>query len=146
MTESKTNQALILSGLTELAAGALTGWPYALAISDPDRARALGIRSVPRLRQWHLDLIALGALSVLVGTAVPDLPRRVALPLAVGSWTNASAFGLLAFRPQAAEGRAYRSAVAASFAIVSWAFTSLNLMAYRRRRERASGQRSGSPR
>jgi hypothetical protein len=99
MKQSQTNQALVLSGLTELAAGVLTGWPYALAISDPDRARALGIRSVPRLR----------------------------------SWTNAGAFGLLAFRPQAGECRAYRSAVAASFATVTRAFTSLNFLAYRRR-------------
>jgi hypothetical protein len=134
MNQSRANEALVLSGLTELAAGALTGWPYALAISDPDRGRVLGIRSLPRLRQWHLDLIALGGLSVLVGTAVPDLPRRVAVPLAIGSWTNASAFGLLAFRPQAVDGRAYRSAVTASFAIVTWGFTSLTLLAYRRRR------------
>ena len=68
-----TNDMLVLSGLTELATGALTGWPYALAINDADKARKLGVRSVPRLRQWHLDLIALGSLSVLIGTAVPDL-------------------------------------------------------------------------
>lgn len=30
---------LVLSGLTELATGALTGWPYALAINDADKAR-----------------------------------------------------------------------------------------------------------
>jgi hypothetical protein len=40
-------------------------------ISDPGLVRRLGIRSTPRLRQWHLDLIAHGSLSVLVGTAVP---------------------------------------------------------------------------
>jgi hypothetical protein len=127
---------LVLSGLTELAAGALTGWPCALAISDADRARQLGIRSTPRLRQWHLDLIALGGLSVLVGTAVHDLPRRIAWPLAAACSTNASAFGLLAFRPQAAEQPAYRVAVAASFTAVSWGFTSLAALAFPRRRQR----------
>jgi hypothetical protein len=128
----RTNDALVLSGLTELAVGALTGWPYALAMADRERAKRLGIRSVPRLRQWHLDLIALGALSVLVGTAVPELPRRIALPLAIGCWTNASAFGLLAFKPEAAEHPAYRAAVGGSFATVSFGFTSLAGLATRR--------------
>ena len=64
-----TNQTMLLSGLSELALGALTGWPYALAISDPERAKRLGIRSTPRMRQWHLDLIALGSLTVLASRA-----------------------------------------------------------------------------
>ena len=68
-TRAKTNELLVLSGVTELAVGALTGWPYALAVYDRDKVRKLRIRSVPRLRQWHLDLIALGALTMLVGTA-----------------------------------------------------------------------------
>jgi hypothetical protein len=75
-SSARTNQTLVLSGSWELAVGALIGWPYALAVNHPDRIGALGIQSVPRLRQWHLDLIALGGLSVLVGSAVPDLPRR----------------------------------------------------------------------
>jgi hypothetical protein len=29
---------LMVSGLVELAVGALTGWPYALAIAAPERA------------------------------------------------------------------------------------------------------------
>ncbi|APT10421.1 hypothetical protein LFT51_16410 [Mycobacterium intracellulare subsp. chimaera] len=133
MTRVRTNETLVLSGLVELAAGAVTGWPYALAIADAERARRIGIRSTPRLRQWHLDLIALGALSVLVGAAVPELPRRVAWPLAAGCWTNANAFGLLAFRPEAAETPAYRTAAAASFTTVSWGFVSLAALALRRR-------------
>lgn len=126
------NETLILSGLTELATGALTGWPYALAIGDPGRARRLGIRSVPRLRQWHLDLIALGSVSVLVGTAVPDLPRHVAWPLTVGAWTNANAFGVLAMRPDWKDHPAYRAAVAGSFATVSWGTVALAVTAARR--------------
>ncbi len=114
------NETLLASGLTELALGALSGWPYALAVDDPDAARRLGVRSVGRLRQWHLDLIALGALTVLVGTAVPDLPRRVAWPLAVGAWTNANAFGVLALRPELKDHPVYKASVVASFATVSW--------------------------
>src|SRR3954453_19564119 len=113
-TRAQTNEVLLLSGVTELAVGALTGWPYALAVSDQEKVRKLGIRSVPRLRQWHLDLIALGALTMLVGTAVPNLPRRVAWPLAVGAWTNANAFGLLAFNPDADQHRSYRVVVGIS--------------------------------
>lgn len=44
---------LMLSGLTELALGALTGWPYALAVADSELVKRLGIRSTARLRQWH---------------------------------------------------------------------------------------------
>jgi hypothetical protein len=40
-----------ISGLTELAAGALTGWPFALAKWEPEEVRRLGIRSTHRLRQ-----------------------------------------------------------------------------------------------
>jgi hypothetical protein len=131
-----TNQALVASGLVELAVGALTGWPYALAMSNPDRIGDLGIRSVPRLRQWHLDLIALGSLSVLIGSAVPDLPRRVAVPLAVGAWTNANAFGVLAFKPEWKDTTAYQAAVTGSFSAVTWGHVGLAVLAVKRWRGR----------
>jgi len=131
---TSTNETLILSGLTELATGALTGWPYALAISDADKLRKLGIRSAPRLRQWHLDLIALGSLSVLIGTAVPDLPRRIAWPLTIGAWTNANAFGVLAIRPDLKDHPIYKTAVVGSFATVTWGCSALATLAARRTR------------
>lgn len=127
------NETLVASGLIELALGALTGWPYALAIDDPDAARSLGIRSVGRLRQWHLDLIALGGLTVLIGSAVPDLPRRVAWPLALGAWTNANAFGVLALRPQLKEHPLYKASAVASFATVSWGCCGLAAIGVKRR-------------
>jgi hypothetical protein len=133
-TRVNTNEILILSGVTELALGALTGWPYALAVADREKVRKLGIRSVPRLRQWHLDLIALGALTILIGTAVPNLPRRIAWPLAVGAWANANAFGVLAFNPPADTHRAYRAAAGTSFATVSWGCASLAVLVARRMR------------
>jgi hypothetical protein len=139
-SRDQTNQTLVLSGILELAAGALTGWPFALAVNSPDRIGALGIRSVPRLRQWHLDLIALGGLSVLVGSAVPDLPRRVAWPLAAGAWTNANAFGVLAFRPDWKDKPAYQAAVAGSFAAVTWGHVGLAVLATKRSLGRRQAQ------
>src|SRR4051794_11755155 len=76
---------LVVSGLTELALGALTGWLMAVAVSRPQDLGKLGIRSGARLRQWHLDLIMLGGLTAAAPTFVPDPPRTVAVPLALGA-------------------------------------------------------------
>lgn len=127
-----TNKLLLASGFTEVGLGALTGWPYALAIADPDRARSFGIRSTARLRQWHLDLIALGGLTALAATALPDLPRRVAYPLALGAWTNANAFGVLVVRPDAKTHWLYRAGVGGSFVLTTWGFAGLAAVAGRR--------------
>ena len=135
---------LVLSGLAELALGALTGWPYAIVIADPDRARSLGIRSRPRMRQWHLDLIALGGLTVLAGTAMPGLPGRVAWPLGVGAWTNAMSFGVLTVWPHLHDHPAYRAGVVGSFIATSAGFTGLAAEGVRRRRD-AEGDRAGGP-
>jgi len=134
---SPINDALVLSGVCEIALGALAGWPYSLAIANPERAQSLGIRSAHRMRQWHLDLIALGGLSVLAGNAVPDLPRHVALPLGLGAWTNANAFGVLTFRPEMRDHPAYRGAVGASFASVSFGWVATCALLVRRRRARS---------
>ena len=123
---------LMVSGLSELAVGALTGWPYALAISDSERAKKLGIRSTARMRQWHLDLIALGGLTTMAGSALPDLPARVAWPLGVGAWTNAMSFGVLVVRPDLRDATAYRAAVVGSFVATSAGFTGLAVEGWRR--------------
>ena len=123
---------VVVAGLTELAAGALTGWPMALAVSSPDDLAKIGIRSGARLRQWHLDLIMLGSLTAAAPTIVRDPPRKVAIPLAIGAWTNANAFGVLAFRPELKDHPAYRAAVAASFITTSWGFTGLAAVAWKR--------------
>ncbi len=124
-------EGLVVAGLTELAMGALTGWPMALAVSRPDDLERIGIRSGARLRQWHLDLIMLGRLTALAPKVVPDPPRAVAAPLAVGAWTNASAFGVLAFRPELKD-PAYRASVIGSFIATTWGFTGLAGVAWRR--------------
>jgi hypothetical protein len=124
---------LVVSGLVELATGALTGWLYTLVKTDRDKARALGIKSGARVRQWHLDLIALGGLTAMAGTAVPDLPWWVKWPLGIGAWSNAMSFLPLAFDPEIEQRELYRAAVGASFVATSVGFTGLALTAARRR-------------
>ena len=97
-------------------------------------AHALGIRSGHRMRQWHLDLIALGGLSVLAGSAIPDLPRHVAVPMGIGAWTNANAFGVLVIKPDAKDHPLYRAAVGASFAAVTYGWVGATGLAARRGR------------
>ena len=123
---------LVVAGLTELALGALTGWPMAIAASRPQDLGKLGIRSGPRLRQWHLDLIMLGGLTAAAPGFFPDVPRVVAVPLAVGAWVNANAFGVLAFRPELKDHPVYKAGVAGSFICASWGFVGLAAVAWNR--------------
>lgn len=134
LTRDMANESLVLTGLAELAAGALIGWAFALAKSDPERVRNLGIRSASRRRRWHLDPVALGGLCLVVGTGLPDLPRRVSRPLAPGCWTNASAFGLLAFGSEAEQPTACRAALGAS-PVAGRGVTSVAVTAFTRRRQ-----------
>jgi hypothetical protein len=123
---------LVVAGLTELALGALTGWPMALAVSQPEQLKKIGIRSGARLRQWHLDLIMLGSLTAMAPRLVPNPPRGVAIPLTVGAWTNANAFGVLAVRPELKDHPLYKTGVVASFLSTSWGFTGLAVTAWSR--------------
>lgn len=125
--------ALVASGLTELAAGALTGWVYALAIADRQRAERLGIASVARVRQWHLDLAALGTASVALGLAVPDAPVALQRTAAVAAWSNASMFLPLAFKPELESDLRFRGVVGASFVATTVGFVGFAATALRRR-------------
>lgn len=84
------------------------------------------------MRQWHLDLIALGGLTALAGTAVPDLPPAVAWPLGIGAWTNAMAFGVLTVRPDLHDDALYRGGVIGSFLATSTGFVGLAVEGFRR--------------
>ena len=135
MTDSaKPPSLLVTSGLVELAAGAVSGWVYTLATTDPERAKKLGIVSATRVRQWHLDLAMLGTGTVAVGVAVPDAPRVVQLALGTGAWTNAMMFLPLAFAPDAIDAKAYRAAAGASFVATTVGFVGMAATAVRRRR------------
>jgi hypothetical protein len=134
MSPRSVPSALVVSGLLEVAIGAMAGWPYTLVRQDPESARKLGIKSGARIRQWHLDLAMLGGLTVAVGTAVPDAPKWASVPLGVGAWTNAMAFLPLAFRPEADRHPLYRSLAGASFIATSTGFVGMALTGLRRRR------------
>ena len=125
---------LVTSGVIELAAGALSGWLYAAVRYDGDGARKLRIKSPARIRQWHLDLIALGTGTIALGLAVPDAPKGVRRALAAGSWSNAMMFLPLAYRPELLQNPAYRGLGLASFVSTSVGFTGMAVSAVRRRR------------
>lgn len=124
---------LTASGVTELAAGALSGWVYTLALKQPELARRVGIRSGARVRQWHLDLAMLGTATIACSLAVPDPPRPVAAALGVGAWTNAMAFLPLAVAPHVEEHPLYRTLVGTSFVLTSGGFAGMAATAVRRR-------------
>lgn len=125
---------LVVSGVTELAAGAMSGWVYAALKRDPNRLRALGVRAPHRIRQWHLDLAMLGGFSAVCGLAVPDAPRYTTIALGIGAWTNAFAFLPLAFRPDLEDRPAFVVPVVASFTVTSIGFCGIARQAWRCRR------------
>jgi hypothetical protein len=126
--------ALVVSGLAEVALGALAGWPYTLIRQDPAAARRLlGLKSAARVKQWHLDLAILGGLTVAVGTAVPDAPKWASLPLGVGAWTNAMMFLPLAVNPEADTSPVYKATAGASFVATSIGFVGMAITGWRRR-------------
>ncbi|WP_458683442.1 hypothetical protein [Prescottella equi] len=122
--------ALVVSGLTELAAGALSGWVYTAVKRDPRSLRCLGVRAPHRIRQWHLDLAMLGGFTAICGMAVPNAPRLTTGALAVGAWTNAFAFLPLAFRPELEDRPVYVAPVVASFVATSIGFCGIARTAY----------------
>lgn len=124
---------LVTSGVVELAAGALSGWVYAAVRYDDEGARKLRIKSPARIRQWHLDLIALGTGTVALGLAVPDAPKVVQGALAAGAWTNAMMFLPLAYQPELLKHPAYRKLGLASFVATSVGFSGMAVTALVRR-------------
>jgi hypothetical protein len=103
-----------------------------VAVTRPQDLPKLGVRSGARLRQWHLDLSMLGSLTAAAPRLVPSPPRTVGVPLDVGAWVNANAFGVLAFRPDLKDHPVYRASVAGSFVAASWGFTGLAAVAWKR--------------
>lgn len=135
---ARTLSPLARSGLVELAASALSGWVYTLCRTQPETARRLGIQNPARIRQWHLDLAALGTASVACGLAVPDPPPLAGRALRVGAWTNAMAFLPLAFKPDLDRHPLFMAAVTASFASTTVGFCGLAAGGRRARRPAAT--------
>ena len=127
---------LLTSGVAELAAGALTGWVYTFAKTQPERARDVGIVSTARIRQWHLDLAMLGTATVALAVAVPDAPRPVAAALGAGAWANAMFFLPLAFKPDLERHPAFLAGVVTSFVATSVGFSGMAATVIARRRRR----------
>jgi hypothetical protein len=125
---------LVASGLTELAAGAASGWIYTIVRQQPETAAKLGIKSGARIRQWHLDMAMLGTATIAAGLAVPDPPPVVATALGIGAWTNAMAFLPLAFRPEIDQHPAYRAFAVGSFVATTVGFCGMAGAAIGRRR------------
>ncbi|MFW0785171.1 hypothetical protein AAFP35_11665 [Gordonia sp. CPCC 206044] len=124
---------LVVSGLTELAFGALTGWVYAAVKQQPDAVRNLGVRAPDRIRQWHLELMMAGAFNVACGMAVPNVHPNAAKALIIGSWINPSAFLPLAFRPGIRDRLTYQLPVVAALVATSVGYTSIATTALRNR-------------
>ncbi|GAB3930326.1 hypothetical protein GCM10029976_031890 [Kribbella albertanoniae] len=113
--EAPAVNGLVVSGLAQIAVGALTGFPYAAAVYKPELLAKTGVQAPGRIRQLHLDLIIMGGVVTATGLALPRLPRAVSVPLAIGCWTNALAFAPVAIRPSIEQAKPYRAAVTASF-------------------------------
>jgi hypothetical protein len=122
---------LVVSGLIQIALGALTGFPYTVAAYKPELLGMLRVQAPGRVRQLHLDLI-MGGLVTATGTALPQLPRTVTVPLAVGCWTNALAFAPPAVRPSIENSPAFRAVVTASFVTINAGFVAVAAIALRR--------------
>jgi hypothetical protein len=73
-----------------------------------------------------------GGLTAAASRYVPNPPRTVSVPLAMGAWVNANAFGVLAFRPELKDHRVYKTGLAVSFASATWGFTGLAAVAWKR--------------
>jgi len=123
---------LVVSGLVQIAAGALIGFPYAAAVYKPELLAKTGVKAPGRIRQLHLDLIIMGGLVTATGIAMPRLPRSISVPLAVGCWTNALAFAPPAVRPNIEKAPLYRALVAASFVTTTASWVAVAGVAMRR--------------
>lgn len=118
--------------MAELAAGALSGWVYTVARTNPELAGRLGIKSATRIRQWHLDLAMLGTATVAAGLAEPEGSGVAKTALGIGAWTNAMAFLPLAFWPEIDQHPAYRAAAGTSFVLTTTGFVGMAAGAVRR--------------
>jgi hypothetical protein len=67
----------------------------------------------------------LGGLTAAAPRFVPDPPRTAAVPLALGAWVNASAFRVLASRPELKDHNVYKAGVVGLLISASSGFVGL---------------------
>lgn len=129
------DQQLVSAGVSQIAIGAVSGWPLALLVSRPGLSAKLGIVEPVRLRQAHLDVLIMGGLVAAAGQ-IDDAPRWAKAATRIGAWTNPLLFVPLAFNPRATKTVAYQVASAASFTVTTAGWLGLARAArqqYRRR-------------
>lgn len=97
--------ALVTAGVLELTAGVLSGWLMVAAGSEHWRNR-LRMKDTRRIRQGHLDLLIMGAITVALGAADLHLPTVATAAIVVGSWIAPLLFFPLAWKPSLADCRA----------------------------------------
>lgn len=107
---------MVAAGITQVAIGALSGWPLAAVTADPELAERAGVREVHRLRQAHVDVIMMGGLIAAAGL-VDNAPGWAKTAARIGAWTNPVLFVPLAFGPRATRSPAYIAASVASFTV-----------------------------
>lgn len=112
------DRKMVSSGVTTIAAGAVSGWGLSALIAMPGLQRKLRIVDPKRIRQAHLDVIIMGGL-VTAAALVDDAPPWAQNLVRVGAWTNSLLFVPLAFQPDATRRLPYQAASAASFTITT---------------------------
>jgi hypothetical protein len=91
---------LVKLGVFELAFGVLTGWVMVVMVEKPEALKRIGVRQLPRIRQWHLDLLMQGTILIAVGAAVASVPTWIGILLVIGAYVAPFGLGVLAFRPE----------------------------------------------
>lgn len=109
---------MVASGVSTIAAGAVSGWGLSALIATPGIQKKLGIVDPKRIRQAHLDVIIMGGL-VTAASLVEDAPRWAQNATRIGAWTNSLLFVPLAFTPDAPKRLPYQAASVASFTITT---------------------------
>lgn len=110
------DREMVAAGISQIALGALSGWPLAAVVADPEMAEKVGVRDVRRLRQAHVDFIMMGGLLAAAGL-VEGSPGWAKAAVRIGAWTNPLLFVPLAFRPDADRSAGYVVATLASFTV-----------------------------
>jgi hydroxylaminobenzene mutase len=106
---------LVVAGVFQLFFASLTGWVMYLVTDYPERAKRIGILSVRRIRQWHIELLMQGTLITALGAALHDPPLWASVLLVVAAWVAPFGFLVLAVKPAVGERPWYRGIDLCSF-------------------------------